>query len=88
MTKYRIKAAYKKYIVQRKGLFFWRNCLKDYCRDGGGFAKTFSHYNYAKEALEAQLKHDADYEVYKQKVADFKTRYYYPPLPIEEPVND
>jgi hypothetical protein len=88
MIKYRIKATYNRYTVQRKGLFFWSNCLKEYNRDGHGYSKTFSSYEGAKDALEKRLKNDAEFEEYKQKVAAFNTRYYYPPLPDEEPVND
>lgn len=88
MNKYRIKATYNRYTVQRKGWFFWSNCLKEYCREGSSFPKTFSNYADAKDALEKRLKNDAEFEEYNQKVAEFKTRYYYPPLPDEEPVND
>jgi hypothetical protein len=88
MNKYRIKATYNRYTVQRKGWFFWSNCLKEYCREGSSFPKTFFNYADAKAALETRLKSDAEFEEYKQKVAAFNTRYYYPPLPDEEPVND
>lgn len=89
MNKYRIKATYNMYIVQRKGWFFWSNCIYDYAGwDGHHISKTFSKYADAKTALEKRLKNDAEFEEYKKKVADFNTRYYYPPLPDEEPVND
>ena len=84
MSKYRIKATYNRYTVQRKGLFFWSNCLKEYCRERSSFPKTFISYADAKAALETRLKSDAEFEEYKQKVAAFKTRYYYPPLPDAE----
>lgn len=88
MIEYRIKATYNRYTVQRKGWFFWSNCFKEYTHDGHGFSKTFSTYGGAKDALEKRLKNDAEFEEYKQKVAAFNTRYYYPPLSDEEPVND
>jgi hypothetical protein len=88
MNKYRIKATYNRYTVQRKGWFFWSNCLKEYCRAGDSYPKIFFSYADAKTALEKRLKDDAENEEYMQKVAAFKTRYYYPPLPDEEPVND
>lgn len=88
MNKYRIKATYNRYTVQRKGWFFWSNCIREYCREGSSFPKIFISYADAKAALETRLKSDAEVEEYMQKAAAFKTRYYYPPLPIEEPVND
>lgn len=88
MNKYRIKLIYTRYVVQRKGWFFWRNCLKTHSFNGFGYSKTFSNYADAKTALEQRMKDDAYLETYKQKVAAFNTRYYYPPLPNEEPVND
>jgi hypothetical protein len=87
MNKYRIKATYNRYTVQRKGWLFWSNCFKEY-HHSHSFPKTFSNYADAKAALENRLKSDAENEEYMQKVAAFKTRYYYPPLPDEEPVND
>jgi hypothetical protein len=87
MAKYRIKATYKKYIVERKGWLFWSNCFRQYTFEGCSYEKTFRIYSDAKEALEERLKHDAEIEDYKKKVASFKTCYYYPPLPEEEPLN-
>jgi hypothetical protein len=88
MTKYRIKATYNRYIVERKGWFFWRNHLQHYAWDGSGYSVSYRSYSEAKDALENCLIRDATVAAAKQKAADFKTRYYYPPLPIDELVND
>jgi hypothetical protein len=88
MTKYRIKATYNRYIVERKGWFFWRNHLQRYGWDGSGYSVSYRSYSEAKDALENCLEREAAAAARAAAAADFKTRYYYPPLPTEEPVND
>jgi hypothetical protein len=75
MNRYRIKAISSGYVVEKRVLFFfWIDCNSHWLVDSP-FA--FDEYSNAKETLEHTMRDAA-----------FKTRYYYPPLPDEEPVND
>lgn len=87
MNKYRIRCEYKdRYIVEKKKLWWWSNCVKDYCKiTMHPFNKIFFSYAAAKEELEKKIKRDTDHELYLKEKAAFKIRYYYPPLPNQEP---
>ena len=90
MNKYRIKRTYKGYEVERKGLIFWKNCV--YRSVGGDprweVAKIYNSYHEAKNELEELMSYDRVRDEREQARKAFKTRYYYPPLPDEEPIGD
>lgn len=87
MAKYRIKRTFDEYVVQKKTLFFWCNPYREFRRHHG-IAKTFKKYDDAKKFLETQMYHDKMVEELKRERGAFKTRYYYPPLPEKEPIDD
>lgn len=90
MREYRIKRTYEGWEVERKGFFGWKNCVKTRSVLDGRYdtSKTFYSYREAKEQLEHHMKYDGIQDERRQARKAFKIRYYYPPLPDEEPTGD
>jgi hypothetical protein len=79
MAKYRIKTVYNGYYqIQRKAGFLlpWEDVE---------YSGWFGNYADAKRRLEQKIKDDKEWEIERKKRAKFKPKFYYPPLPDEEP---
>lgn len=81
MAKYRLKQTYDYWIVQKKFLFIWINCK----RTRYHLPDNYVLYQYAKARLEKLVKLDEEWRIENQKRKSFVTRYFYPPLPDQEP---
>lgn len=85
-TQYRIEETYSRFVVQRKGRFFWSNCITNHQCSIRGHTDTwrepnvFFLYSDAKKALEARVLDDT-FSGTKALKKSSGTRYYYPPLP-------
>lgn len=84
MSKYRIKAKLNSYEVQRRGWFGWKNCISSLVLDRC-YTKIFDSYAAAKQALENRIVRDTEMDELRRRIKEFGTKYYYPPLPDEEP---
>jgi hypothetical protein len=83
MTKYRIIRTYDGYCVQRKSWFGWSMVADQFS------SKFYSYKSYksAKKGLESFVKADEAERTERLARKNFVTRYFYPPLPEEEPEN-
>ncbi len=78
MPKYRIKTTFSDgYQIQRRvWLLSWMTVEIDWTEN----------YKTSKKLLEKWQRHDKLAKAYRKDKKRFKSKYYYPPLPDEEPV--